>query len=370
MKKMYRLGLFMIVSMVAVLVLLPSAQAVDFGISGQVNRAILWGDNGDSNDTKFVDNDNSSTRFRFTGSNEFDEVWKVGIVWEVQMESNSSSDPDIDIGTNGDTGDVTFSERKMEFYVGNNSLGKLTLGQGDTASNGTSEVDLSGTDVVAYSSIADMAGGFSFRDDNGDVILTAGGDATFIGDAFSNFDGLSRRDRVRYDTPKFWGFWGSTSYMNGQTYDFALRSAHKWDSFGKLAAAVGYTPAETNRDPYTQVNGSISFLHNSGINLTFSHGMRDFDGGGRNTASNYYGKLGYQIGKWAFSVDGGQSNRVAQNGDEATTFSGAAVWNIWESVQFYGAYRYHELDQDNTNAANSGDPEDISAVMIGGRIKF
>ena len=61
---------------------------------------------------------------------------------------------------------------------------------------------------------------------------------------------------------------------------------------------------------------------------------------------------------------------MAQNGDEATTFSGAAVWNIWESVQFYGAYRYHELDQDNTNAANSGDPEDISAVMIGGRIKF
>jgi hypothetical protein len=80
--------------------------------------------------------------------------------------------------------------------------------------------------------------------------------------------------------------------------------------------------------------------------------------------------VGYKIGKWAFSVDGGQSNRVAQNGDEATTFSGAAVWNIWESVQFYGAYRYHELDQDNPNPANSSDPEDISAVMIGGRIKF
>ena len=90
MKKMYRFGLTLLISMAAILVLLPAAQAVDFGISGQINRAVLWGDNGDGNDTKFVDNDNSSTRFRFTGSNEFDEVWKVGIVWEVQMESNSS----------------------------------------------------------------------------------------------------------------------------------------------------------------------------------------------------------------------------------------------------------------------------------------
>jgi len=34
--------------------------------------------------------------------------------------------------------------------------GKAWLGQGDTASNGTSEVDLSGTDVAAYSSVGDV----------------------------------------------------------------------------------------------------------------------------------------------------------------------------------------------------------------------
>ena len=98
MKKMYRSGLFVFASIVAILVLLPSAQAVDFKISGHINRAILWGDNGNDNDTKFVDNENSNSRFRFTGSNEFDENWKVGIVWEVEMESNTSSDTTIDIG--------------------------------------------------------------------------------------------------------------------------------------------------------------------------------------------------------------------------------------------------------------------------------
>ena len=82
----------------------------------------------------------------------------------------------------------------------------------------------------------------------------------------------------------------------------------------------------------------------------------------RHDNSNYYGKVGYKVGKWAFSVDGAQSNRVAQNGDEATSFGGAVVWNIWESVQFYGCYRYHELDQDNPNPGNDGDPEDIAVV--------
>ena len=375
MKKFPKLGAFALTVAITMLLILPAAQAVDFKISGQINRAVLWGDNGNDSDVKFVDNDNSSTRFRFTGSNEFDGGWKVGIVWENQMESNSSADTNggagvIDIGDNGDSGNVTFTERKMEFYLEHKNWGRMILGQGDTASNGTAEVDLSGTDVVAYSSISDMAGGFSFRDDDDNRILDSANNNTFIANTFSNFDGLSRRDRIRYDTPTFAGFHASTSYMNGQTWDVALRSAHEWENFGKLAAAVGYVPGDNQRDPYKQFDGSISFLHNSGLNLTVSHGMRDFDGGGRNTARNYYGKLGYKVGKWAFSVDGTRSDRVDQNGDEATSFSGAAVWNIWESVQFYGCYRWHKLDRDNQNAANTSDPENISAVMIGGRVKF
>jgi predicted porin len=85
MKKMYRSSFIALISIVAVLVLLPSAQAVDFKISGQINRGILWGDNGNDSDLKFVDNDNSSTRFRFTGSNDFEKNFSVGIVWENQM---------------------------------------------------------------------------------------------------------------------------------------------------------------------------------------------------------------------------------------------------------------------------------------------
>ena len=157
MKKFSRLGFFTLTMAITILSILPAAQALDFKVSGQVNRAVLWGDNGNDNDTKFVDNENSSTRFRFTGSNTFNEVWKVGFKWENQMESNSSVDANMDIGNNTDTGGITFTERHMDIYVEHSKFGKLSLGQGDTASNSTSEVDLSGTTVIAYSSISDRA---------------------------------------------------------------------------------------------------------------------------------------------------------------------------------------------------------------------
>ena len=365
MKKFSRLGIFALTMAITILLILPSAQAVDFKISGQINRAILWGDNGNDNDTKFVDNDNSSTRFRFTGSNTFDENWKVGIVWENQMESNSSADTDIDIGNNGDNvDDVTFTERKMEFYVNHTKFGKLSLGQGDTASNSTSEVDLSGTDVVNYSAIEDMNGGFNFRDDDDNII-------TSIGSGFSNFDGYGRRDRIRYDTPKFGPVYFSTSYMNGQSYDFAGRFAYEWDGFGKLAAAASFLPADTQRDPFKQYSGSISFLHSSGFNITAAGGGR-YDVSDRDDDPyNLYGKLGYKFGKWALSADYTYSEHVGADKDEASSVGVAAVWNIWESVQFYGSYRWNDLDRDrDERAAGTGQAESISSVMVGGRVKF
>ncbi|MGD8521831.1 MAG: hypothetical protein PVF56_11855, partial [Desulfobacterales bacterium] len=89
MKKKFRSGFIASITIVVFLTLLPSAQAVDFKISGQINRAILWADNGHDDDYWFVDNDNSSSRFRFTGSNEFDNNFSVGIAWEVEMQSNA-----------------------------------------------------------------------------------------------------------------------------------------------------------------------------------------------------------------------------------------------------------------------------------------
>ena len=122
-------GFMLLAIIAAALLAFSPANAVDFGISGQINRAMMYVDDGSTGKWFFVDNDNSSTRFRFTGSNDFENSWKVGLVWEVEMQSNASNKVNMDVN---DTSDVHFDERNMEFWVAQ-TYGRAWLGQGDMA---------------------------------------------------------------------------------------------------------------------------------------------------------------------------------------------------------------------------------------------
>jgi hypothetical protein len=244
-------------------------------------------------------------------------------------------------------------------------FGKLYLGKGSTASDGNSEVDLSGTDVVCYSSIEDMAGGILFYDDDTDARS-----ATNIGSAFSNFDGLSRRNRIRYDSPEFWGFTLAASALSDGG-DVALKYAAKWGEDWKFAAAVAYADYQAvDRAVDDQYNGSASILHSSGINFTVAAGLRELDDSSRDDPTFYYAKVGYrakwfEIGESRFSVDYQYVEDLAQDGDEAKTVGFQFVQDIpeWGS-EYYLGYRWHELDRDFT------DFDDINALMTGVRVKF
>ncbi len=66
-------------------------KGVKLTISGQVNRGVLFADNGDDSEIFYVDNDNSSTRVRFIGAGKLDDDISVGTQIEVQFESNSTA---------------------------------------------------------------------------------------------------------------------------------------------------------------------------------------------------------------------------------------------------------------------------------------
>jgi hypothetical protein len=336
---------------------------VSLTIYGQVNRAALYANDGDEDNWFFVDNDNSSTRIGLLGSTNAIDGFSIGTRFEVEFQSNPSNEVSQE-DKNG-VGDNNFKRRHFDIFLKSERFGKLSLGRGDTASNNTAEVDLSGTDVVGYSSIADMAGGQLFFDNDTDTLSN-----TTIGDVFNNFDGLSRDDRLRYDTPNFYGFFASGSVVSGDAADVALFYSAKLGDF-KLAAAAAYSdPAGTSNSVDDSIDGSISVLHSSGFNLTFAGGIRDYKVSGRDDGTFYYGKLGYQrkffsIGTTAMSVDYGRNDDVEQDGDEANTVGFQFVQNIdqWATEYFLG-YRYHNLDRDNT------DFKDINALMTGLRVKF
>ncbi len=320
-------------------------------LSGQVNRGVLFADNGSDSEVFHVDNDNSSTRFRFIGEGDLDNDITVGTQIEVQFESNSTADISFN---QSDATDAEFTERKLELYFDSERYGRVWLGQGDTASNSTSEVDLSGTSVVAYSSISDMAGGLAFQ--NG----------TLIKDAFSNFDGLGRDDRFRYDTPNFGGFTFSASAVESDEWDGGVRFSG--DIAGvRTAAAVAY--ADSNS--FKQVNGSASALLSSGLSLTAAVGSRDLDAAGRDDPFFYYVKVGQQLdvfdlGQTALSVDFTQADDVDADGDEFTSYGVFVVQNLDPvATELYLGVRNHTLD-----VASGTDPDDVIAVLAGARIKF
>lgn len=323
-------------------------------ISGQINRAVLWADNGTDSDVGHVDNSNSGTRFRITGSADVTENTQAGVAWETQFESNASAAFDINQDNDGS---ADFKERKFEAWYGG-EWGKLSIGQGDGAANGTSEMDLSGTTVVAYSGIADLAGGITFKTPDG-VDIDEG---VAVGDVFSNFDGLSRNDRLRYDTPAFGPVGLAVSATNGDAYELAGRFAQDLGD-NAVEAGIGYVDGG-DRSPFSQISASASFLHASGFNVSAAVAERDLDAPGRSDPQNMYVKVGYHGGAHRFSVDYGTTEDLAAEADEATTYGAFWNWQAFASGEIYAGVRIHELDRPGVDA------DDITAMMAGTRIKF
>ncbi len=357
MKKLPHIGLIALILSAAAMMIVAPADAIKFTISGQINRAGLYANDGDTGEWFFVENVNSSSRFRFRGSSKFKSGWRVGLLWEVEMKSNPSSDVNMD-----DDSDipakVTFNERHLDISVGKN--GTVRLGQGDTASNGTSEVDLSGTAVAAYSQVSDVGGGFEFTENGRGIGVS-------VKDSRSNFDGLSRKDRIRFDSPRWQGFFASLSFEGNSEWDLAARYAGNL-SGARVAAAAGWADfgnsSDSNGGTRTgQFSSSASVLLKSGLNLTVSYAYRDQNG---TSPTNLFGKIGYKFkGKHAASVQYSRTEHLSAPDDKGDTIGLAYVFTPWRSVEFYGTYYLHQLKRGQGN-----DPEDIDIVMAGARVKF
>ncbi len=329
-------------------------ERIKLSISGQVNRAVNIADDGRRTKVYNVDNDNSSTRFRFDGEGTVNEEFSIGALIELEVQSNPSNEVSQE---DEDTGTATVNDRKAEVIFDHERFGALSLGQGSTASDGTSEVDLSGTDVIGYSSISDLAGGLLFVDSDEYTDVD-------IGDVFSNLDGLSRQDRIRYDTPEFAGFQLSGDVISNQRYSTALRWAGDFGDIEAAAAAAYSNPNDDGNDYI--INGSASALHKpSGLNLTVAAGTQD-----EQSAKTGYIKAGYiaelvDIGSTNFSVDYGRDVNFNDSSSEGNTIGGFAVQNLADfGTEFFTGVRWHEGQADD----NSFD--DIWVLTFGSRVKF
>ena len=398
---------------------------VSLTLSGQVNRALLFWDDGGESNVYSVDNDNDVSQFRFEGDAEINKTWKAGFLLELDVSSALSSavtQIDDDGGVQGD-GSLAISD--MSMWLEHARLGKVTWGFTAQGSDGAPEVDLSGTEIVAYSAINDVAGGFFVR--RSDVPGSAGLLTNLmLGSFMDNLNGDSF-DIIRYDSPTFAGFTFVTTWGEDDRWDVALWYEKEWNSV-EVAGAIAYSET-TDEEPAAQfvatetdfntLAGSISLLHRpSGLNFTFAAGWREFENtfqannGVLTTRADdqsfYYVKGGLlrpfnSLGNTGIYGEYGDFDNFLSNDADAATvdaldIDGAAacaaagvgclvsgsdgkVWGFGivqhidaAHAQLYAGYRHYEMSAAVVDVAGANVPvvnlEDFDTVMVGGRIEF
>jgi len=251
-------------------------RVVSLQVSGRVNRAILAWDDGEDSDVYHIDNDHSSSRLGFSGSAALKPGWTTGfdVVFNVQ-EADSSQVDQVNHDTNDSGKPVAFDIRRARVYFESAQFGRITLGQGQSASDGTAEVDLGGGNY--YSDPLYNTSFFVRLDGQGEGQF---GNLTW-GDLGFNLDGAGRTNNVRYDTPSIYGFILSASAGENDYADIALRFSKEWNSI-RFAAAAGYVWADEpdrlgNDDTEVeQFSSSASIIHvPSGLFLTGAYSTRD-----------------------------------------------------------------------------------------------
>jgi predicted porin len=316
---------------------------IQLALSGQVNRFVSFESNGKNSQVSHKDNAFSSTRLNFTGKGALNDETTISGVVEVEIRSDTSSTRDI--GTASDASSTVFlKERRLEAIIDNKRYGKVWLGQGPMASDSTSEVDYSGTDVITSGSeIQDQAGGVKFFNKR-----TNQKDARTIATAFDNYGQSFRQDRVRYDTPNFNGFVLGGGHATRDISDAALKYAGEYGK-SKFGAAIAFAKnpfSGAARKGWDQYNGSASILFPAGISLMGAIGQRNFKDKGRDPGKYWYGKIGYQfnyfaIGKTALAIDYAWSKAIAD--DAAFTLDNFKVINT-ERFNSYGFVVAQSLD--------------------------
>jgi hypothetical protein len=329
-------------------------------ISGQLNRAINFTNDGSSTQAYHIDNDASNSRVRFVGSSKISEDLTVSTRIEVAVAPDESS---VVSQTNQAPGDY-FNQRWAEISLTSETYGKLSIGKGDTASNTTAEVDLSKTDLVQYAGIADISGGMFFREKDDIRRLTS----LKVSDSFKSGDGLSRQSRLRFDTPTRYGFRLAGSLVTNQQSDIALfYGTEKYGLKGAGAFAVS-NPKQAGAN--LLYDGSFSLLHTStGLNLTVSGAALDKIA--TKDRTNLYVKIGWltnltSMGYTAVGVDYTRSENAAATGDVGNSV-GTAVVQAFEkfAAEIYFQYRIYSLDR-----AAGIKVADINVGTFGARVKF
>ena len=199
---------------------------VSLTISGWVNEAVFFWDDGTERNVYVGTNSLEQSRFKFAGEAKIDKDWSAGYTIEVGLNGAPSNQWDQtgpnSTSANSNAQNYSMILRKSNWWVKSKTYGKMTVGlEGSSTYHLLDDADGANTRNYSDAEAASVAQGAFFVNNNG---TSTGLRWSQVLRGFNNAtpgqDG--RRNIVRYDSPEFGGFVASASWGEDDLWDTSL----------------------------------------------------------------------------------------------------------------------------------------------------
>ena len=292
------------------LVLPMAAQAVEFSVSGHINRAIISVDGGDNDGAlQHVDANSSQTRYRFTGSQELDSGMTAGVQLEYGLGGNVRH-ANVSLASAG---------------------GKLTIGQASTAADGMAHADLGG---------ASWLGG-----------ATNWCSYASAGPACPSNDG-GRKQILRYDTPAIGPANIAISAGNNDYWDAKLSISGSVGDAG-YDVRVGHIGDHDDGGQRDTTVASAGFGFGQGTSVALAWSQDD-----ANDHEYQYIKLDHVYGDGSIGVY--YKRGEERDGTEGSLIGVGIGHSLGGGATAYAGYR--QMSEDGM--------DDVDLVVVGMRVTF
>ncbi|MGI9521413.1 MAG: porin [Hyphomicrobiaceae bacterium] len=239
---------------------------VSLTLSGFVNEAVLFWDDGFENNAYIVTNNNARTRFRFRGNAKINSDWSAGFYIEIGMRRTNNSE-----GVNQFEQDpVGMDVRHQALFVKSETFGTVWLGHTNDSIRDLIEICVA-CPLSNQPRGFEIWGGFFVNLGDG-IYLSKNLKELGAGVPFG--DG-ARQNVIRWVSPTWAGFQLSADVGEDDTWSAALRyKSHEFHGF-QIAGGIGYGEfTEEIAKPLERVAGAISIGHKpSGLYWAFSAGQ-------------------------------------------------------------------------------------------------